>query len=401
MLEKLQVCMLGGFSIETQECRIDDSDTRSQKPWLLIAYLMHHRDRTVTQEELFRVCWGDEEQKDDPANALRVVLHRARAILDKLGILRGSELIIRSRDGFRWNDRVPIIIDAEEFERLCEAALGEMDTKKRLEYICRAVKIYRGRFLDRCAGEKWVRDVGKHLRALYISAALEGIELLGADGRWEETVTVCREVLLVEPYQEQVSRYLMSGLSALGRNREAEEVYEQLRSTYLTKVGRLPEEETSQLYYSIVRNLSPGAVPALLERSDEENDRMEIRARVCDFNSFRMFYASVERLIIQCGFELYLVLFTVETESDRPVSKRTMERGMEQLTQQLQKGLNLGAAISRCADNQFLLMIRGDGYEGACQVCERHVETFYRSHPHSLLRLNYRIWRVGGEPEEK
>ena len=55
----LHVQMLGTFSITLGEARVDDSSNRSKKIWLLLAYLIYNRDRTVSQEELIRLLWGD------------------------------------------------------------------------------------------------------------------------------------------------------------------------------------------------------------------------------------------------------------------------------------------------------------------------------------------------------
>ena len=149
-MEMLQIRVLGGFSVEVRGNRIDDSYNRSQKPWQLIAYLICNRDRTVTQDELLRLCW-DGEKKDDPANALRVVLHRTRAILDKLEIGSGMDLIRRSRNGFCWNCPFSIRVDVEEFERLYQEGMAAEDDQVRLDRFQTALNLYAGPFLGRNA----------------------------------------------------------------------------------------------------------------------------------------------------------------------------------------------------------------------------------------------------------
>ena len=47
-MEQVQVRLLGGFSVEAGARRIDDSVSRSQKPLLLLAYLICNRERTVS-----------------------------------------------------------------------------------------------------------------------------------------------------------------------------------------------------------------------------------------------------------------------------------------------------------------------------------------------------------------
>ena len=46
----LQVRMFGNFSIRKGEQEINDNDNRSKKVWLLLAYMIYCRSRSITQE---------------------------------------------------------------------------------------------------------------------------------------------------------------------------------------------------------------------------------------------------------------------------------------------------------------------------------------------------------------
>ena len=52
---KLRVQMLGDFSLRAGDNQISDTEGRSRKVWLLLAYMIYNRDRTVSQEELVEV----------------------------------------------------------------------------------------------------------------------------------------------------------------------------------------------------------------------------------------------------------------------------------------------------------------------------------------------------------
>ena len=69
-LEDVRVRMLGNFSIQSGGQEISDSDNRSRKVWLLLAYMIYCRDRPVSQEELVGLLWGEEEGSSNPLNAL-------------------------------------------------------------------------------------------------------------------------------------------------------------------------------------------------------------------------------------------------------------------------------------------------------------------------------------------
>jgi len=393
----IEVRMLGGFSIGTEQSRIDDMQNRSQKPWLLLAYLVCNRNRTVTQEELLRLCWGDEEEKDDPANALRVVLHRTRTMLEKLGIGSGKELIVRTKDGFRWNSRRPVWVDVEEFDRLYGAGMAAQEKVQRLNCFLRAIRLYDGDFLSRNSGGAWRKTNAERLRKQYVGMVLSGLDILMQDGRMEEADELARKATEIVPYEEGICRRRMKALMAMGREDEAVGVYETLRRDLLMNFDRMPEDETSKVYFEGLRLYRAPEIPLELRQSDDDKNRGKNGARVCDFNFCRTFYMSIEWLIVQCGLEVYNALFTIGSREERRLSQRTIDRAAENLVEQLKMDLGRGDAITRCDEHQVLALIGAKGYENACRICEKQVETFCRAYPNTAVKLDFGVWRIGAE----
>ena len=117
----IQVRMLGEFSVGMGSQEITDSDNRSRKVWLLLAYMIYCRNRSVTPEELVSLLWGDEESSSNPLNALKTMLHRVRSMLSQLGSNAGHTLIVRRDGNYAWNTQVPLSLDVDDFESLCKA----------------------------------------------------------------------------------------------------------------------------------------------------------------------------------------------------------------------------------------------------------------------------------------
>ncbi len=399
-MKELEVRMLGSFSLETGGHRITDAENRSQKPWLLMAYLLCHRGRTVSQEELIRMCWEPEEIKGDPANALRVVLHRARAMLDKLEVVTGRDLLVRSRDGFEWGDRLSVWTDVEEFESLYGEGCANADQKFKLQCFKRAISLYGGDFLSRNTGDGWAGCMAERLRRMYLDMAEQAVELYSGDGQLERGAQLCREVLNVLPGHEGMYRRLMETLLELGQAEQAVEVYEKLRVECLETLDRLPERKTRQIYYRALQASNGDGIPVRLHPGDGCEAGGPPGAKVCDFTFFQLFYPSAEWLVEQCGVEMYNTLFTLELEQARPVSQRTRERLMEHLCRQLRMEVGRSGTLTQCDEARFLAIVRIDGYENTCLFCERQVETFYRNHPNTPHRLRYGVWRMGKFPNE-
>ena len=112
-----QVRMFGAFSIRKGDQEINDSDNRSRKIWLLLAYMIYCRTRTISQSELLNLLWSDEEGSSNPPNALKTMFHRARASLNQLDATAGHRLIIRRNGNYAWNTDIPFFYDVDEFEK--------------------------------------------------------------------------------------------------------------------------------------------------------------------------------------------------------------------------------------------------------------------------------------------
>jgi len=211
-MEHVQICMLGEFSLRAGSVTISDAGNRSKKVWSLLAYLICNRDRTISQQKLIGLLWGDEPDSDNPENALRITLHRLRAQLEQLWPGAGRELILRKSGGYVWNNGASVELDCDRFEKLCQTAAADEET--RLQDLLEALSLYRGEFLPRQGGEMWVVPIATHFHNLNLEGSLEAAQLLSARGRHEEAARICRAATAAEPYHEPLHQKLMQELSA-------------------------------------------------------------------------------------------------------------------------------------------------------------------------------------------
>ena len=189
MSETIQVQMLGEFTIRYGDCVISDSNDRSHRVWSLLAYLLVNRRREFTQEELINLCWSGGTGSSDPANALKSVFHRIRALLDRLEDGLGHRLLLRRSGRYVWNEEVPITLDIEQFEERCRRGDREKEPEARLRAYQAAVGCYRGDLLPRLSGEIWVMPLETYYHGLYAGAVFErdrdprGLRTHGGAGR--------------------------------------------------------------------------------------------------------------------------------------------------------------------------------------------------------------------------
>ena len=397
MMDQLNICMLDGFSIQSGGVKIDDSKSRTKKIWLLLAYLIFHRSRAVSQDELHQLLWGNEESKDDPQNALRVMLHRARTQLDQLGPNMGRTLLLRQKDGYRWNPDIPIQLDAEQFEALCAEAASATEPAEQTDLYRKALALYRTDFLQKLSGEDWARMLAVHFHDLYLDAVHAQLLLLEQQSLAAETASLCRSALAVEPFSENLYFHLLRSLLALGRQQEAIAAYEEAREVFATNFGTLPAEEIRRLYYEAMQDVHDHTVPIeeLYHSLQEEETRRG--ALLCDYDFFKTVFQSTVRLISRSGIAVHLAVLTASGKDGQPLPKRSLEYIMECLGEQVCLSLRRGDVVTRSSLYQYAVILQMATYENSCMVCDRIIKAYNRAYPHSPAQISYAVQEVSGE----
>lgn len=386
----LQVRMLGEFSIQLDDQKINDGDNRSKKVWLLLAYMIYCRNRGVSQDELVRLLWGEEERSSNPLNALKTMFHRVRSTLNQLGGSAGHTLIVRRDGNYAWNTTPAFTFDVDEFESLCQAA-ASMEGAARLETYLAALSLYRGDFLQKLSSEPWVVPIAAYFHNLYVHAVLETLPLLESAGRKADAVSLCRQAIRLEPYHEDIYRHLMQDLLDLGDQRGAIAVYEEMSELLFSNFGIMPGEELRALYHEAARTINDRALslPAIREQLRETDGPRG--ALFCEYDFFRILYRAEARAIARSGDAVHIGLLSVTGEDGEELPKRSLDRCMENLETMIRTNLRMGDIASRCSVSQYILMLPQANYENSCKVCERIVKAFFRQYPHSPAQLHYSV----------
>lgn len=386
----IQVRMLGEFSVGMGSQEITDSDNRSRKVWLLLAYMIYCRNRSVTPEELVSLLWGDEESCSNPLNALKTMLHRVRSMLSQLGSNAGHTLIVRRDGNYAWNTQVPLSLDVDDFESLCKAgaAAGE---EERLDLYLKALDLYRGDFLTKLSSEPWVVPISAYFHNLYVQTVLDTVPMLEARGRLEEAVSLCRKAVELEPYNEVLYRHLMRELLDLGEQRSAIAVYENMSQLLLDNFGIMPSEELRALHREAVRTVNDRAVSPGTVREQLREPVGASGALFCEYDFFKVIYHAEARALARSGDAVHIGLLSVTGENGDELPKRSLDRCMENLSEVIRTSLRKGDIASRCSVSQYILMLPQANYENSCMVCERIVKAFFRQYPHSPAEIHYSV----------
>ena len=375
----------GEFSLESEGIVISDNGTRARKVWCLLAYLICSRNRTVSQAKLIDLLWNEDSGSANPESALRITLHRLRAMLDQLWPDAGRELILHKAEGYCWNPEAPVRLDHEEFEGL-RTGVYATDEEKLTRYL-EALALFKGDFLPKHRNELWAIPIASHFHNHYLELVKEAGELLLRYQRNDEAVNVVRTATIQDPYNEDLAQLLMRALGSKGDHKGAEEVYDSLRARLQEEFGVQPSEETWQVYRAMAhapkqRMLQMDEILTGLQEDSAPNGAM-----VCDYDYFKVLCFSESRKQRREDHEVHIALISV-SDADG-YSKRSISNAMDQLEVVLKNNLRLGDTISRCSTTQYIIMLPKADYENAGMVCRRLIAAFQRAHPRSRANLQY------------
>lgn len=385
----LRVRTLGQFTLEWAGKRITDGENRSKKVWLLLACLIDSRGRAVTAEELTKILWEEEPcRSTNPLNALKAILHRARAALDLLGADMGRRLILRQREGYLWNPEVPLEADTEEFLRLCREGELAGQPEERLECWTAALTCYRGVYLPKLSDSPWAARRAAALHRRYLEILRRAFPLLGEAGRWAELVRLGRTALKLEPQDEDLSCQVMEALLRLEDPQGAAAVYEGLRDGQNGRPDALPAEKLRELYQEALRRLDPQALPLEVIQERLQEPEGPGGALLCSYDLFRAIYHSTARLLRRSGGTVHLAVLSLTGTGAKPLSKRSLDRAAANLMEVLRVNLRRGDSAAQCTASQFVVLLPQADYGNSHKVCARIRRAFEQAYPHSPAQLH-------------
>lgn len=390
MRPEYYVTMLGEFTISYKNKRIYDQSNRSKKPWNLLEFLMTNRNRQVSQEELTELLW-DEDESDNPAGALKVLLHRVRKSLEPVMPESGDELIILKRGEYIWNQDVITTVDADEFEQYCkEASNPDLPVESRITLYGRAFTLYKGDFLPR-NGEGWVVPIAAYYHKMYISAVKELIALYYEQQRYEEIIILCRKALAIEKLDERLYFELINALYKSGQQAEALRQYSDSTDMFYKKFGITPSPELKALYKTIMKSTQSletdigNIKDALCEKGDAQG------AFYCEYEFFKDVYQLEARACARSGDSIYLCLITLSSTNDEEVQLKTINRAMDDLRFAVNETLRKGDVFARYSVSQYVILLPTASFENVEMIMKRISSAFYRKYMKKDIGLQYKL----------
>jgi len=392
MSDVLKVNMLGTFSIQLNDHSIDDRTNRMRKVWLLLAFLIYSRNSHITQDHYLSLLQSSgSEDTSDPNGRLKAMFYRTRAMLNQIDEHAGHNWIVRKNGTYAWNAEIPLVLDVEEFERLCNLASAATDEDSCLDLYLQALALYQGDFLAKLSAEPWVMPLSTYYHQLFLHAAERVLTLFMEREQWEDAISLCEKALKIEPYSETLYKCLMRCCIAVNNRSRAVTLYEEMSELLFSTFGVMPSDESRALYREASREAENLTVPSGTVSEQLREPTAPKGALYCEYDFFKLLYQVQARSIIRSGDVIHIALFSLHGQRGKELPRRSLDRAMDNLQELVLSNLRQGDIVTRCSISQLIIMLPQANYENSCMVCQRLLKAFTRQYPHSPAEIRYSV----------
>ena len=367
---EIRICLLGEFTITSGKARLSEKDNRASKIWKMLQYLIVQRHRFVPHNELIDLFCAD-EGVGNPANTLRTMIYRTRGILEKAGFDMVDEMILSKSGGYTWNNKMAHTVDVDEFEKLYFVANSNAKTEDEVDFLLKAIELYRGDLLPEAAGERWVMPLGRRYRAMYFDCVHKALKLLILKDRIEEAEELCRKALSIDSFDEKTLEYYLRSLIAQGKNSEALEEYKNMELMFYDVLNVRFSEDLRKLFNQIQRPVIDEGIPLEEMLEDWLRDGDFRGAFYCDLSVFKTICQIEARGVYRPGKSTYIV--SINVDSNDSDNKRTGL--MKQIGMAIPGSLRRGDLFTRSSPNQYMLMLHNLTQESCKALVDRIMRT--------------------------
>ena len=397
--ESVRVTTFPVFAVTCEGRTLDEEAIRSDMVVKLISYLAFHHKKNCSAQELTTVLWPDDESAN-PAGALKNLAYRLRSIFKK--VWPELDFICTGRGSYRWNNELPVVLDAEEFTSEIRKGEHAEDVPGKIRHFTRAFSIYKGKFLTSLESEPWVMPKAAYYQSSYLSLARTLTDLLESVKHFGEMEKVARAALEIEPYDERMHSALIRACIAMGRQEEAEEHYRMTEKLLYDNLGIGLSDDMKQLFSAVMeRDHSVETDLAVIQKELHEAEHAK-GAYLCEYGVFKKIYELEARRVARMGMTIYLSLLTLypgRGSEQAAEDREFMEKAMDQVMEVTMESLRAGDVMTRYSANQYLIMLPACPYENAKAVMDRILRNFERMRKRARVRLQYSLKEMDNTAE--
>ena len=368
--------MLGGFTLTWNEKSIcSGPKERDSQIVRLLQGVLHSGEKGFRRAQIEEVLFEGREV-DDMAHAMRTIMYNTRKKLEKEGLPK--ENYIEKKDGsYYWTEKIPVVIDAWEFERKYREAEEEKDPDIRLRLYLEATDYYTGDFLPLQTQMIWVAQEDRHYREIFDQCVENAAALLRMNKNYHQLEMLGSYAAKVQPLMEW-EILTMEAMVAQGRDEEARQLYETTENYYMDEMGFKPSFGSVDLLDRLGNQLDHQY--ALLDEIQEALTGVHEDMPggfICTYPVFRGIYRMIERMTERGGQSIYIMLCTIVDKKGVPMKEGTsLEKLSQKLGDAICHSVRRSDAICRYGKGQYLTLLVNTTRED-CSIVQKRINSYF------------------------
>lgn len=386
----LIVDFFGEFSLKYNDNTIMEKHYQNSKVSLLLKYFLANRSKGFTREHLMDLLYENEET-ENPINALKIIIHRLRKELDATGI--SNEEWIENKNGkYYWNPSIPCKIDIENFDEMLEkASKTGISKEKKLEYYISAINVYKGEFLGHGLSDNWAIPVRVHYQQAFIETLKKAFEIIKDLKDYKLLYNIANHGAEIYPLDEEIAFEKISGLKGIGRTKEAIHEYIVLEEMIFNEYGVAPSNQLSSLFAQIkdtTQNIADSVIDVKKFLDEGENEE---GAYYCNLENFSDNYKIISRGLERSGLSAFLMLCSIVNEQGKLIENEgKLIEASKILKNATKDALRRGDLYTRYSTSQYIYLLIGINQENCSIVFKRVEENFKKAIKNNSYNIKYK-----------
>jgi DNA-binding SARP family transcriptional activator len=250
LLETNILCiqMLGPFQVWHQQ---EILTWPTQKSKAMFQILLIEPGRLVPTDQLLEYLWPSLPPRK-AQNNLWVTVSQLRRVLQPDSPPRArSDYIHKQGEGYRFNSESDYWLDGDTFATHLATAQSATDLTASIIAWEAARILYQGDYLEDEPYAEWIQLPRNQWQRRYEQLLTNLAGAYGRNGRFQQSITHCREILTLDNTNETAYRLLMRCHAALGERTTALKAYNEAVQVLQDEIGVDPMPETAELAHQI------------------------------------------------------------------------------------------------------------------------------------------------------
>ncbi len=237
----LVIRAFGRSEVQVNGRIVSSSEWSTQSVRDLFFYFLS-RGVAVTKEQVAAALWPE---VDDP----QVLKQRFKAYIFRLRRATRRDIILFDEEYYRFNFGLDYEYDVEAFETFLARARATRELDEQIDNYQKAIELVKGPYLAD-VDLPWALGERERLEQIHLSALGDLAQLQFSGRRLNDALGTAQQILLIDPYREEVHR-LMMRIHAARMDRAAIHHQYQTCKAALKTLGLAPSPETERLYHEL------------------------------------------------------------------------------------------------------------------------------------------------------